>query len=190
MPQPAGYADLKAALPGADSVFLCSQMEANATVGQAQTAWMAEQNRRLTTANKEADDAKAAAKANTMGVAPLGTGTAKQPATEGGDAIARFNEAVEAKQAKGMNRSKAVVAVVHENHAGVFRAGGDACESFQAAVVRCDERNGARRHHLFQNAARESGAFLGVRAGADFVYEYEAAGPRARHRPIDFLQMR
>ena len=116
LPHAAGYAELKAALPGADAAFLCSQMEANATVGQAQTAWMAEQNRRLEASKKEADEAKAAAVAKRSGGEPLGSGTGKQPAAASGDPIAAFNEAVAAKQAAGVNpRQKAVVAVIHEN---------------------------------------------------------------------------
>jgi len=123
-PQPAGYADLKAALPGADAAFICSQMEANATAAQAQTAWMAEQNRRLEAANKQAEDAKkkadeaeAKAAAKKSGVEPLGSGSAGKEPPEGGDPVARFNELVAAKIAAGKKKAKAVSDVIDENPA-------------------------------------------------------------------------
>jgi len=111
-PQPAGYHDLKAALPGADAEFIASQLEANATAAQAQSAWMAEQNRRLEATRKEAEAAKALADAQKMGVEPLGGGTNQKT---GGDPIVAWNEALQAKITLGMSRSQAVRAVVREN---------------------------------------------------------------------------
>jgi protease-4 len=46
-PKAASYAELKAACVGADAAFLCSQLEASATLTQASAAWMAAQNERL-----------------------------------------------------------------------------------------------------------------------------------------------
>jgi len=121
-PQPASYADLKAALPGADAAFLCMQMEANATVAQAQTAWMAEQNRRIEAANKQAaeakakaDEAEAKASAKKSGVEPLGSGLGKIQPVVGGDPVARFNELVAAKVAAGKKKAKAISDVISEN---------------------------------------------------------------------------
>ena len=113
-PRPAAYADLKAALPGADAGFLCTQMEANATVAQAQTAWMAEQNSRLEAANKAADDAKGKLAAKESGVPPLG-GRQTGDSEPAGDPIAKFDGLVNAKIAAGVKRGKAVSAVIAEN---------------------------------------------------------------------------
>ena len=116
-PQPAAFADLKAALPGADAAFLCSQLEANATVAQAQTGWMAEQNRRLEAAGKLVADAQAAAAANRSGVEPLGSGSTAAGAATDTDPIVAWNELVAAKIRAGKPKAKAISDVIAENPA-------------------------------------------------------------------------
>ncbi|HEY4760940.1 MAG TPA: S49 family peptidase, partial [Thermoguttaceae bacterium] len=114
-PQPANYNELKTALPGADAAFICTQLEANATVAQAQTAWMAEQNRRLETAKRETQEAGVAAAAKKSGVEPLGSEQSKNSLAADGDPIAIFTEAVAAKIARGKTRARAVSDVIAEN---------------------------------------------------------------------------
>lgn len=111
-PRAASYRELKAALPGADAEFITSQLEADATAAQAQTAWMAEQNKRIEAANKAAEDAKAKAQTNAMGVEPLGGATG---AAFEGDPIVAWNEALAAKLKTDPNRARAVRAVARDN---------------------------------------------------------------------------
>jgi hypothetical protein len=128
--QPAAYAELKAALMGADAAFICAQLEAAATLAQAQTAWMAEQNRRLEAANqqtaeakKKADEAAAQATANKSGVEPLGSG--KAPAGFEGDPIVAWNEALAAKLKVVNSRARAVCQLAAEQpelHQAYIRA--------------------------------------------------------------------
>ncbi len=115
---PATYAELKAGCVGADAEFLCGQLEAAATLPQAQAAWMAEQNKRLEAAKKTVV-AAAGTPLKLPGVDALGaarpaagTGGA---ATEGGDAIAAWEAALAVKLTlyKG-DRARAVRALVHE----------------------------------------------------------------------------
>ncbi len=112
-PRAASYAELKAGLPGADSAFICSQMDGNASLGQAQSAWMAEQNKRIVAANENAAKAQAAA-APKPGVPAL-TGKAGDGGAEASDPIESWNEAVSAKVKAGMSRARAVAAVNREN---------------------------------------------------------------------------
>lgn len=105
-PRPATIHELKQGCPGADDAFVCAQLTANATLGQAQTAWMAEQNSRLQKAQADADQAKAAAAK--PGVAALTTkGKAAGAEPEGG-ATERWYAAVQANLAKGMSNDRAV----------------------------------------------------------------------------------
>lgn len=119
VPTAASYAELKAGCVGADAGFLCAQMEASATLAQAQASWMAEQAKRIEAAHKEAAEATAAAEAakqatKTPGVDALGNG-GKQSGSEGsGDAIAEWNEALTAKEAVMKNRGRAIAALVRE----------------------------------------------------------------------------
>lgn len=110
---PASYAELKTGLPGADAEFVCKQLEAGATLAQAQAAWMTEQNARLAAARTEAETAKAAAKK--PGVEALGGGGAKGAGAAGaaaeGDPVAAYEAAVAAKCAQGMTRQRAALAV-------------------------------------------------------------------------------
>jgi signal peptide peptidase SppA len=118
-PKAATLAELKAACTGADSDFLVSQMEANATAAQAQGAWIAELSRRQEAAEKKAADAeekakKAEAKSALPGVESLGGETDGQAAFEG-DPISAWNEAVKIKMEGGIkDKRRAMQAVVHE----------------------------------------------------------------------------
>lgn len=59
---PAAYSEIVAACPGADEKFICRQLEGKATVEQARSAWMTEQNTRIQAADARAAQAAAAAK--------------------------------------------------------------------------------------------------------------------------------
>jgi len=112
---PAGYKELKAALPGADAEFIASQLETDATIPQAQTAWMAEQGRRLAAARAEASEVKAAAAIRKPGVDTLGNGPSLKADAGASDPIVAWNEALQAKIRLGLSKPRAVSAVVHEN---------------------------------------------------------------------------
>jgi len=60
-PTAATIEQLRAACPGASSDFLLKQLEANATVQSAQTAFIVEQNEQVRKANAEVEEAKASA---------------------------------------------------------------------------------------------------------------------------------
>lgn len=81
--------EIKDACPGCDDSFVIRQLEAGATVQVAMTAWMAEQQQQIATM-------KRAAPAAAPGVSPLGTGRSSAPAAFIGDAIAMFDEEVQA----------------------------------------------------------------------------------------------
>lgn len=119
-PKAATIAELKAACPGADADFLMGRLEAGATVGQAQAAWIAELSKRNQAAEAKAAEAEqkaaaAEAKAKLSGVDTLGNAGSKTEASEGGDVVARWEAAVEAKMATIKDRRKAMAAVVHED---------------------------------------------------------------------------
>ena len=122
-PQPASFEALKACLPGADSDFICGQMERKATLDQAQSTWMEEQNKRIEAAEKQTADAKAVAKK--PGVDPIGSGKSSAGEDESGDAVAEFNAKVIEQMKLGKSRQKAVAAVAkgnHELHTAYLRA--------------------------------------------------------------------
>lgn len=117
-PRAATIAELKAACAGADAGFLVTQLEAGATIGQAQAAWIAEQQKRLEAAEKakieaEAKIKEAEAKATAPGVEALGDSKAG-PATESADPVAEWHQAIAAKEKAGLERPKAIAVVVHE----------------------------------------------------------------------------
>lgn len=108
--QPASYEDLKAACAGADATFICKQLEGKATVQQATTAWMTEQNQRIAESNKKIEEAKVASAAGE----PIKTAGGYGPgavAGGAGDAASRWNEAIDKEMSHGMNRMKAALAV-------------------------------------------------------------------------------
>ncbi len=129
-PVVASFKDLETGLPGADSDFLIAQMKAEATLPQAQSAWMTEQNNRLDTATKAADaTAKATAKAEAKaadekkaaagkpGLKVEGEGTGSDgdgEATFGGDPIAEWNKRLAVKVDGGMSRAQASIRLNRE----------------------------------------------------------------------------
>lgn len=150
-PRAATIGELKAACPGASADFLMQQLEAGATEPQAMKAWMGEQAKQLAAA-KEAEaklkadadakakaDADAAAKsggAKKPGVKALAEGKAKADADAeaSGDPIAEFNEAVDAKVAKGRPKAQAIAAVAREKP-----------ELHRAYVIAHNEQHGRRK---------------------------------------------
>jgi signal peptide peptidase SppA len=113
---PASYADLKAGLPGADAGFLCEQLEVAATLAAAQTAWMAEQDRRIRAAQAETAQAKLAASA--AGLPTLGGATAAGALAgeTGSDAVEAWQKALAEKlTACNGDRARAVRQLVREN---------------------------------------------------------------------------
>jgi len=114
--QPTTIQDLRICCPGADEKFLVGQLDRRATIDQAQSAWMEEQNRRLAAAEKQLAEARtqAEAAAKKPGVEALGNGTASSAQT-GGDPIAEFNAAVAGHRAAGKTQAQAVRAAVVED---------------------------------------------------------------------------
>jgi protease-4 len=98
---PASYQELVAGCVGADPAFLCSQLAAGATLAQAQTAWMTEQNRRIVAAQQR------------PGVEAVGTkATGKSSPSIDPDAIANWNALIEAEQQTGKTLAQATRACV------------------------------------------------------------------------------
>lgn len=125
-PKSATLKELRAACPGADEKFLCSQLDAEATVATAQGAWMVELSNRNKTLTEELakKPAPAPTPAPTAGVDPLPAGGKPAPAASG-DAIEAFEEAVAAEVAKGKSR--------HDAHQKVCREQPDLRDAMVAA---------------------------------------------------------
>jgi protease-4 len=123
---PATFAELKAGCVGADPAFLCAQLEASATLPQAQAAWMREQATRLQASQQELADVKAAKPAAPAkpGVDPV---TSKGGAAQSfeGDALSAWEQAIAAKVQAGLSKAKAISTVAHaqpELHAAYLAA--------------------------------------------------------------------
>lgn len=101
-PAAASVAELQAACPGASSDFILAQLSGGATVASAQTAFIAEQNKRLEATNKQLADATAAAAAKPAeahrgpGVRPLppAQNLGGSAAEVDGDPVAAWEQAV------------------------------------------------------------------------------------------------
>lgn len=112
-PPVASFQGIKEACPGADSAFICAQLECKATVEQVGKAWMAEQATRLAATQKELENAKAVAAK--PGVEALGTAVSEGDTDAGdGNPIQAWRSAVDAKVKAGMNRMRAASAVNRE----------------------------------------------------------------------------
>lgn len=129
-PKAATIKELKAACPGADEKFLLGQLEAEATIDQARSAWIVEQNSRLEaseTARKEAENKALAAeeKASAQQRAPGnreplgGSAGGRTVATEGedeeldpgvGPSTSAWRQLVASYKAKGKTSAQAVIA--------------------------------------------------------------------------------
>jgi protease-4 len=123
-PGPANYHELEAALVGADATFIASQLKANATLTQATSAWMVEQNTRLAAAN---DKAEKAAAGKGPGVKPLGTKPAKSEDADESmemDVVEQFNGAVAkiAGDNPTLERRQSAVAAVARKNPDLHRA--------------------------------------------------------------------
>ena len=103
-PAPASYQELVVGCVGADPGFLCSQLAAGATLAQAQTAWMTEQNKRIVAAQQR------------PGVEAVGTkatgNNSKGSQSIDPDAIANWNALLEAEQQTGKSLAQATRACV------------------------------------------------------------------------------
>lgn len=122
----ASYSELKAALPGASSDFICKMLDGKKTVAEATKEFMAEQQKQIEAANKRAADAEAeaAAKVKKPGVDPL----AGEQSQDGlaTDALAAFEAAVDAE----MKRTGKPRHVAHQN---VCRKNPDLRKAYVAA---------------------------------------------------------
>lgn len=122
-PQAASIQEIRTACPGADNDFVVSQLEKNATVAQAQQAWMQTMADRLKSRDEELAKLKAeggksqteAAPAAKPGVKALVEKNVASSSAETGDAIAQWNEAVASNMQAGMKKEKAIRACVKAN---------------------------------------------------------------------------
>ena len=117
-PVPATYQELVAGCVGADPAFVCSQLAAGATLAQAQTAWMTEQNRRLAEAQRR------------PGVDAVGTKVpGGGPSAIDPDALSNWEALVQAEQQTGKTQAQATRACVvkhpdaHLAYLAAFNAG-------------------------------------------------------------------
>lgn len=113
-PIAASYEEIKAECEGADSTFICGQLEAKATVEQARRAYMAELKTRTTAAEKRAEKAEDR-KPDKPGVDALGTGKGGGESEIEGDAVAQWDEAINAKMTAGKSKVRAVSELAKEN---------------------------------------------------------------------------
>lgn len=118
-PVAASFHQIKEACPGADTGFICAQLEGKATAEQAGKAWMSEQTTRLQAAQEDLKNAKA--KADKPGLEPVGTVVVKGDADGASDEATKWKAAVNAKVAAGMSRQRACSAVNRE-HPGLREA--------------------------------------------------------------------
>lgn len=109
----ASFQDLKAALPGASSDFICKMLDGKKTVAEATKDFLAHQQSEIEAANKRAADAEAAAKATAAkpGVEPLTSKATEKTEASG----AGFWSIVAEHQKAGMTRDKAIAKAVKEN---------------------------------------------------------------------------
>lgn len=122
--KPAFITEIKAACDGCDSDFVIAQMEAGATVVQAQAAWTKVLSERL----KEAQDkaahaerektelqAKMASAQQRTGVDPVGSATGATKAHAFESPVEEFQAAVCRHEASGKSRAQAMQSAVKEN---------------------------------------------------------------------------
>jgi len=109
---PATYEQLKAGCYGADASFIVAQLEAKATLADAQSAWMQAQQLKIAAAEKKAEQAAAVR----PGVSPISVAepTGKQLAS-GESASEQFWGLVKEQQAAGRSKDQAILKIVSEN---------------------------------------------------------------------------
>ena len=105
-PKAATLADLKGAFPKADNDFLVEQLGAEATLDQARSAYQDRLEAKLADAEQARADAEAKAKPH-GNTTPLGDGKTTASGDGTTDAVAEFEEAVNALTAAGMTRPQA-----------------------------------------------------------------------------------
>ena len=127
-PVSASFEDIKTLCPGADSDFICAQLEKKATADQAQSAWMEEQNQRIEAAEQRAKEAEekakeAETKTQAPGNDPVEESFAGSETSGGGNPIERFTALVREKE-KSLSgppqarRQKATV-IINQEHPGL-----------------------------------------------------------------------
>lgn len=128
--KPATIQEIESHCKGADDAFVLKQLKANATIAQAQSAWLDElcnQNKALAekAAALEKEKAEIAAKAEPTGVEPVGAAKGKPKAEAAGDVIGQWDDAIRAEMASGKTRQQAIRAVANGNpelHRAYIRA--------------------------------------------------------------------
>lgn len=112
--QAASYEQLKAGCYGADAAFIVAQLDAKASLPDAQSAWMQAQQLKIAEANQRAEQAKAAA--SRPGVAPIsGAEPTGNQVAAGGSATEQFWGLVKEQRADGRTKDQAILKVVSEN---------------------------------------------------------------------------
>jgi signal peptide peptidase SppA len=109
----ASHAEIKAGCPGCDANFIVAQLDANATLAQAQAAWMAEQQKRLAAAQEETKQAKAAA--TKPGVPAIADAKPAGKTEAAGKPGADFWAKVDEKTAKGIKKDEAIAQAAKEH---------------------------------------------------------------------------
>lgn len=139
----ASYQELVASCVGASPQFICSQLEAGASIEVAVKNWMGHQKQELDAARKELEESKAREKAAQDAAAknkevpgnnalPAGTGGGNSAAGgTHGSAAEEFNASVEAKVKAGMSRSKAVAMTVKEDPERAKRMNAEATDAYR-----------------------------------------------------------
>lgn len=111
-PAAATITQIKAEIPDASSDFLVKCVEGKMSMDQVRAAHMGEQKERLDAQDKEIADLKA--KQKSPGLEAVGTGNVSK-SNESGDPVAAWKDAIKEKTDDGMDKAKAVRAVVREN---------------------------------------------------------------------------
>lgn len=116
-PGPATYQELKANLAGADPAFITSQLDKSATLSQAMSGWMAEQNIRIAAANEKASTLATQQQAGAAGVKPLIAGKSGEGDGEPTHSAGDFAAAMAERQKRGMSPAKAMQDIVSKEPA-------------------------------------------------------------------------
>ena len=112
-PLPATLAEIKSGCPGADSDFIIGQLQASASLADAQSAWMSEQNKRFAMATIENDRLKLNAANGNVPLSHKGEG--QSAANFEGDPIDAFHALFAKHLAAGKPRAKINHLIALEN---------------------------------------------------------------------------
>lgn len=116
-PAAATLQEIQGACAGADNDFLVEQLGTNATLDQARSAWMAEQNRRLEAQQEKLDKQEAAAKKPGFDIPGERASGQQSGDAAYDDPVAEFNSRIRKRVAGGMDRRTATMAVAREDKA-------------------------------------------------------------------------